>query len=150
MKKMIVNRRVVLSLAGIFIFLLVFNMSAGAEDLMSWHPRTPAGGGYIADPDYYFTMAKVVKYGSQSLIFNEYQVVTDISERSFNSPPILIGIGYWKLDEHGNITYFDAAGGIKSPDGFATVERLENGIAKYYNSSYSVKESTSASKYTRE
>jgi hypothetical protein len=89
----------VFSLLGTLLFLALLCKPVGATDVMSWSPRTPAGGGYISDPNFYFKMGTVVEYGSQSLLFNEYTVTTVVEEETANSE-------FYQIDTEGNTWSF--------------------------------------------
>jgi hypothetical protein len=143
---MTINKKV-FSLLGTLLFLALLCKPVGAIDEMSWSPRTPAGGGYISDPNFYFKMGTVVKYGSQSLLFTEYTVTSVVEEETsiFESYPT--GFGYAKSDDEGRIFYFNLKG--ESIDGFGIVQIIdEEGHAQYFSPGTSVKTTTTTNTYS--
>ena len=62
------NKKLFCPLAALlFIFLL--SVPAGAGDVMSWSPRTPAGGAPAA-AEHFQDTALAVEYGAEAFLFN--------------------------------------------------------------------------------
>lgn len=137
----------VFSLLGTLLFLALLCKPVGAIDVMSWSPRTPAGGGYISDPNFYFKMGTVVEYGSQSLFFNEYTVTAVVEEETAIFESYQTGFGYTKSDDEGRIFYFNMKGEVM--DGFGMVESDEEGYdVRYFSPDTSVKTTTTTNTYS--
>ena len=137
----------VFSLLGTLLFLALLCKPVGAIDVMSWSPRTPAGGGYISDPNFYFKMGTVVEYGSQSLFFNEYTVTAVVEEETAILESYLTGSGYFESDDAGRTFYFDMKG--EAMDGFGIVQKIdEEGYDVWYFSPVTtVKTTTTTNTY---
>ena len=153
----------VFSLLGTLLFLALLCKPVGATDVMSWSPRTPAGGGYISDPNFYFKMGTVVEYGSQSLLFNELTVTTVVEEEIpiFESYPT--GLAFAERDDEGRISYLNLKGEAMDMDGFWTIEATEGypeepeegypegypeGYVWYHSPGISVKTTTTTNTYS--
>ena len=67
------NRKVFCPLAAL-LFITLLCVPAGAGDVMSWSPRTPAGGA-PAPAEYGRGTAVAVEYGSEALIFTETETM---------------------------------------------------------------------------
>jgi hypothetical protein len=115
------NKRLI-SLLGPFLLLALLCLSAGAEDLI-WEPRTPAGGGYISDPDYYFRMADAAKSGSEN---------RQVSQ-TFDGYPF--ARGFYEATDDGRVVYYDVNGQKVDVDNVAKVEddpdNPPNGVVYY-------------------
>ena len=54
----------------------IFPATANAEELMSWNPRTPAGGREFVDPNFFLRVAAAVDWGSRSLFSAQVETTT--------------------------------------------------------------------------
>jgi hypothetical protein len=115
------NKRLI-SLLGPFLLLTLLCLSAGAEDLI-WEPRTPAGGGYMADPDYYFRMADAAKSGSETMQVSQ----------TFDGHPF--ARGFYEATDDGRVAYYDKDGNRVDVNNVAKIEddpdNPPNGVVYY-------------------
>lgn len=114
--------KALISLIGLFLLLWGVCLPVGAEDVV-WHPRTPAGGAGIADPDFYFRMADAAKEGSGS---------QQIS-KTFDG--VVFKRGFYELDDDGQVVYYDLSGEKVDLGGVASIEddpnNPPNGVVYY-------------------
>jgi len=111
-----------ISLVGLFLLLWGLCLPAGAEDMV-WHPRTPAGGAGVADPDYFFRMADAAKEG-----FENTQISHTFDGRVYQR-------GFYEIADDGGVVYYDLSGEKVDLDRVANIEddpdRPPNGVVYY-------------------
>lgn len=87
------NRKLLFMMFGFFLFLTLLYVPAKAEDIMSWSPRTFAGGGYASYGDLLRT-AVAIKYGSEVLL-NEWPYLSTIGRIM----PVQVQVPVQKIEE---------------------------------------------------
>ncbi len=61
------SKRAIFVLLGVFLFFMLLHIPANAGDIMSWEPRTFAGGGYAAYQDNLLNTAVAIEHGSKAV-----------------------------------------------------------------------------------
>ena len=84
------KKLVLCSLIGIFLLgTLLYSFPAGAQDIMNYSPRTPAGGGYVPG-GHQLNIAIAVEHGSEALITRAYYYNYYYTNYNANENPINI------------------------------------------------------------
>jgi hypothetical protein len=96
-----------MSTVMVIFFVLLMCGSSMAYDSMSWSPRTPAGGAYVGDSNFWIRQAVMAKWGSEVFF------MAPTKSKSTNSTTSVslggdrrYGTGY-ALDDQGNVILFN-------------------------------------------
>jgi hypothetical protein len=94
----------------VILFFAFISRPSIAFDTMSWSPRTPAGGAFVSDPNFWIRQAEMAKWGSEVFFFPPNKNKNKNKTKTWTTGGSSRYGVFQALDDEGNVILFNADG----------------------------------------
>ena len=92
------------------VFFILLCGSSMAFDTMSWSPRTPAGGAFVGDSNFWIRQAVMAKWGSEIFFIAPNESKNTLTQTSTTKGGDRRYGVFQSIDDNGNVILFNANG----------------------------------------
>lgn len=118
--------------AVVILFFAFISRPSIALDTMSWSPRTPAGGAFVSDPNFWIRQAEMAKWGSEVFFFAPSKNKNSSKTKTWTTGGGSRYGAFQTIDDDGNVILINAKGEVIEKRDDEIVSRDSTGNFFYF------------------